>query len=146
MLWTYWCFCHLPSFCPPPTWPSASRLTTTIPIPIIVCRLTRLKRSNFLRDKSLRLRIWFMQTSDKLNKIKKGNCCFLEWPEILRMNERRGSNFRLRSWLAAVLRIFSAASVTSELYGHTRFTLLCYYFEKRNKGLYLRKTRSVLPS
>ena len=31
--------------------------------------------------------------------------------------------FRLRAWLAAVLRIFAAASVTSELYGHTRFTL-----------------------
>ena len=56
------------------------------------------------------------------------------------------SIFRLRAWLAAVLRIISAASVTSERYGHTRFTYsICYYLE-RNEGLYLRKTRSVLPS
>ena len=72
-------FCHLPSFCPPPTWPPASRLTTTIPIPIIVCRLTRLKRSNFLREKSLHPRIWFMRNSDNFNKIKNGNRCSLEW-------------------------------------------------------------------
>ena len=48
MLWTNGCFCHL-SFCPPPTWPPPSR--STIRIPIIVCRLTRLQISHFLREK-----------------------------------------------------------------------------------------------
>ena len=67
----------------------------------------------------------------------KGSCCSLEWPEILRSNEQRDAIFRLRAWLAAVLGIFSAASVTAELYGHTRFTLFCYYLEERNEGLYL---------
>ena len=35
-----------------------------------------------------------MQNSDKLNNIKKGNRCLLEWPEILRMDEPRGSIFQ----------------------------------------------------
>ena len=79
----------------------------------------------------------------KLNK--KGSRCLLEWPEILRRNEQRDAIFRLRTWLMAVLRIFSAASVTSELYGLARFTLFCYYLEERNEGLYLCK-REIYPS
>ena len=51
-------------------------------------------------------------------------------------NEQRDAIFRLRAWLAALLGTFSAASVTSELYEHTQFTLFCYYFEERNEGLF----------
>ena len=71
----------------------------------------------------------------KLNE--KGSPCLLERPEILRTNKQQDAIFRLRAWLAAVLRIFSATSVTSELYGHTRFTLLYYHPEERNESLYL---------
>ena len=67
---------------------------------------------------------------------EKGSRCLLEWLEILRTNER-DAIFRLWAWLAAVLRIFSAASETSELYGHTRLSLFCYYLEERSEGLYL---------
>ena len=80
----------------------------------------------------------------KLNE--KGSRCLLEWPEILRTNEQRNAIFRLRAWFATVLRIFSATSVTSELYGHTRFTLFCYYLEERNEGLPPLNERSILPS
>ena len=65
-----------------------------------------------------------MQNSDKLNK--KGKSLFARVARnfaYVKKNEQRDAIFRLRDWLAAVLRIFSAASVTSEFYGHTRFTL-----------------------
>ena len=74
-----------------------------------------------------------MQNSDKLNK--KGSRCLLQWPEIVHtLNEQRDAIFRLRAWLAAVLRIFSAASVTSELYGHTRFTLFAIILRRGMKA------------
>ena len=38
------------------------------------------------------------------------------------------------AWLAAVLRIFSAASVTSELYGHTRLILFAIILERGIKA------------
>ena len=77
-----------------------------------------------------------MQNSDKLNK--KGSHCLLEWPEILHSlndyDKQRDAIFRLRAWLAAVLRIFSAASVTSKLYGHTRFTLFAIILRRGMKA------------
>ena len=51
------------------------------------------------------------------------------------INKAQGDTiFRLRVWLAAVLRIFSAASVTSELYGHTRFTLFAIILRRGMKA------------
>ena len=77
-----------------------------------------------------------MQNCDKLNK--KGSRCLLEWPEILHsLNDFVKTNNEmlfLDYWLAAVLRIFSAASVTSKLYGHTRFTLFAIILRRGMKA------------
>ena len=69
-----------------------------------------------------------MQNSDKLIKGKSplarvvGNFAYYE---------QRDAIFRLRAWLAAVLRIFSAAS---ELYGHTRFILFAIILSRGMKA------------
>ena len=49
-------------------------------------------------------------------------------------HEQRDAIFRLRAWLATVLRFFSAASVTSKLYGHTRFTLFAFILRRGMKA------------
>ena len=74
-----------------------------------------------------------MQNSDKLIKGKSLLAGVVgDFAYVNRNNEI--FYFRLRSWLAAVLRIFSAASVTSELYGHTRFILFAIILRRGMKA------------
>ena len=73
-----------------------------------------------------------MQNSDKLIKGKSPLARVVG--NFAHEYEQRDAIFRLRAWLAAVLRIFSAASVTSELYGHTRFILFAIILRRGMKA------------
>ena len=75
-----------------------------------------------------------MQNSDKLNKKGKSLLARVVGNFAHVNNAQRDAIYRLRVWLAAVLRIFSAASVTSELYVHTRFTLFAIILRRGMKA------------